>query len=190
MFRIVDRRTVAATSYLALERLEVEGRDRDVHERFVVRHPGAVVVVPIEDDRRHVLLVRQYRAAVDGELLEVPAGKRDVAGETPESTAGRELAEEIGHRPRELVLLAEFYNSPGFCDEYTYLFASLGVEPLGERDAQTAEELEMRVERVALADVDRLIEAREIVDAKTIIGLTLARAHLGLVSGSAVSTPT
>jgi ADP-ribose pyrophosphatase len=177
-FRVVGTSTVASTEFLDLVDLAVKGPDGEVHQRFVVRHPGAVVVVPIEDDREHVLLVRQYRAAIDGNVLEVPAGKRDVDGEAPEATAHRELEEEIGHRARTLIPLAEFYNTPGFCDEYTYLFAALGLHALDARDTQTAEEHEMEVVRLALADVPRMIEAREIVDAKTIIGLTLARAHL------------
>lgn len=177
-FRVVGQSTVATGGFLQLADLRVEGPDGVVHERFVVRHPGAVVVVPVTDDGDHVLLVRQYRAAVDRELLEVPAGKRDVVGEPPDATARRELEEEIGHRARALLPLAEFYNTPGFCDEYTYLFCAVGLEPLGARSTQTAEEHEMVVERVALADVDRLVAAREIVDAKTIIGLLLARAHL------------
>ena len=175
VFRVVGAASVASTGFLDLVDLSVRAPDGEVHQRYVVRHPGAVVVVPIEDDGEHVLLVRQYRAAVDGDLLEVPAGKRDVDGEAPEATAHRELAEEIGHRARTLVPLAEFYNSPGFTDEYTYLFAAIGLDELEQRNTQTAEEHEMQVERIALADVPGLIEARAIVDAKTIIGLTLAR---------------
>lgn len=177
-FRIVGQSTVATGGFLQLADLRVEGPDGAVHDRFVVRHPGAVVIVPVTDDGAHVLLVRQYRVAVDAELLEVPAGKRDVAGEPPEATAHRELAEEIGYRARTLVPLAEFFNTPGFCDEYTYLFCAVGLEALTSRDTQTAEEHEMQVEQVALADVDRMIAEREIIDAKTIIGLLLARAHL------------
>ena len=177
-FRVVGASTVATTGFLDLVDLSVEGPGGELHQRYVVRHPGAVVVVPIDDDGEHVLLVRQYRAAVDGDLLEVPAGKRDVDGEAPETTAHRELEEEIGHRARTLVPLAEFYNTPGFCDEYTYLYAAVGLEELAQRNTQTAEEAAMEIERIALADVPRLIATREIVDAKTIIGLTLARAHL------------
>ena len=177
-FRVVGAANVASTGFLDLVDVTLQDRAGAQHQRYVVRHPGAVVVVPVEDDREHVLLVRQYRAAVDGDLLEVPAGKRDVDGEAPEATAHRELAEEIGHRARTLVPLAEFYNSPGFTDEYTYLYAAVGLESLGARNTQTVEEHEMQVERVALADVPRLIAERAIVDAKTIIGLTLARAHL------------
>lgn len=161
-----------------MEGLRVEAPDGGVHERFVVRHPGAVVVVPLENDARHVLLVRQYRVAVDTELLEVPAGKRDVVGEPPQATAHRELEEEIGVRAGRMVPLAEFYNTPGFCDEYTYLYLALDLEPLARRNTQTAEEHAMEIERVPLAAVPDLIAAHEIVDAKTIIGLTLARAWL------------
>jgi 8-oxo-dGTP pyrophosphatase MutT (NUDIX family) len=174
-FRIVGSSTVATAGFLELADTRVEGPDGEVHQRYVVRHPGAVVIVPIEDDRMHVRLVRQYRVAVDRELLEVPAGKRDVEGELPEATAHRELEEEIGCRARVMMPLGEFYNTPGFCDEYTYLFCALGLEALPERSAQTAEEHAMQVERIALADVDRKIAAHEIVDAKTIIGLLLAR---------------
>ncbi|MBM3660605.1 MAG: NUDIX hydrolase [Actinobacteria bacterium] len=177
-FRIVGQSTVATGGFLRLADLRVEGPDGAVHERFVVRHPGAVVVVPVTDDRAHALLVRQYRVAVDAELLEVPAGKRDVAGEAPEATAHRELEEEIGHRARTLVPLAEFFNTPGFCDEYTYLYCAVGLEALASHNTQTAEEHAMQIERVALADVERLVATRAIVDAKTIIGLLLAKAHL------------
>jgi len=177
-FRVVGASVIADAGFFRVEDLDVEGPDGQRYQRSVVRHPGAVVVVPIEDDGEHVLLVRQYRAAVDGDVLEVPAGKRDVDGEPPEATAHRELEEEIGHRARTLVPLAEFYNTPGFCDEYTYLYAAVGLEELAQRNTQTAEEAAMQIERIALADVPRMIADRDLVDAKSIIGLTLAREHL------------
>src|SRR5262249_49856918 len=146
--------------------------------RLVVRHPGAVVVVPVEPDREHVVLVRQYRAAVDRDLLEVVAGKRDVEGEEPATTATREMHEEIGRRPGRLVKLCEFFNSPGFCDEYTHLFAALDLEELDSPAAVNPEEREMTLERVRLADVDDLIAQGRLVDAKSIIGLQLTRRYL------------
>ena len=118
--------------------------------RVVVRHPGAVVVVPVDGD--DVLLVRQFRAAVGDELLEVPAGKRDVDGEPPEETARRELEEEIGHRPGRLVKLAEFYNTPGFSDEYTHLFARARSRgPRRQPTRSGPEERAMTMERVPFA---------------------------------------
>lgn len=149
-----------------------ESPDGQRFERELVHHPGAVVVVPLHDDG-HVTLVRQYRAAIDADLLEVPAGKRDVEGEAPETTAGRELAEEVGLRAANLELMARFYNSPGFSDELTYLYLATGLEDC-PADAQGFEESHMTVEKVPLADFPALVRGGEIIDAKTIIGLSLA----------------
>ena len=146
-------------------------------ERDVVHHPGAVSVVPVVDDGAAVLLVRQYRAAIDADLLEIPAGKRDVDGEPLELTAQRELEEEVGMRAGRLEKLADFYNSPGFCDEYSHVFLALDLEPC-ETFFQGVEERHMTIERVALSDVPGLIASGEITDAKTIIGLSLARGRL------------
>ena len=151
--------------------------DGDEFERDVVHHPGAVSVVPVVDGGAAVLLVRQYRAAVDRVLLEIPAGKRDVDGEAPELTAGRELQEEVGMRAGRLQKLAEFFNTPGFCDEHSHVFMGLDLEPC-DASAQGIEEGHMTIERVALDDVPGLVAGGGIVDAKTIIGLCLAREAL------------
>ena len=150
--------------------------DGVVLERDVVKHPGAVSVVPVDGDE--VILVRQYRAALGRDLLEIPAGKRDVPGEPPEVTAVRELEEEIGMRAATLVPLAEFYNSAGFSDEYSYVYLATDLVA-GEQSLQGVEEQHMTVERHRLADVPAMIAAHELVDAKTIIGLLLALRHLG-----------
>lgn len=175
-FRITATETVAEVSFLRIDRRTIAADSGEEHERTVVHHPGAVVIVPV--DGRDALLVRQYRAAVDGELLEVPAGKRDVDGEAPEDTARRELAEEIGIVPDRLVPLAEFYNSPGFCDEYTYLYAAFDLESVAAPAPVGPEEEAMHVERVPLAEVPNLVARRRIVDAKSIVGLLLTRAYL------------
>ena len=154
-----------------------EAPDGQRFERDIVHHPGAVIVVPVVEAGEAVLLVRQFRAAPGVELLEVPAGKRDVPGEEPEVTARRELAEEIGMRAGRLERLCAFYNTPGFCDEFAHMFIALDLEPTA-KDLQGAEEQHMTVERVALDDAPRLIAEGAIQDAKTIIGLTLARQHL------------
>jgi len=153
------------------------GPDGTRFERDIVRHPGAVSVVPVLDDDR-VVLVRQYRAALDADLLEIPAGKRDVEGEAPELTARRELAEEVGMTAGRLELLAEFHNSPGFSDEHSWVFLGRDLTPTAT-DLQGIEEQHMEVTTVALDDVPALISSAEITDAKTIIGLTLALRALG-----------
>src|SRR5262245_2256020 len=98
-------------------------------DRDIVHHPGAVSAVPVTDEGTVAILVRQYRAVVDQELLEIPAGVRDVEGEPPEMTARRELEEEIGMRAGRLEKLAEFYNSPGFSDEHSWVYLALDLQP-------------------------------------------------------------
>ena len=177
-FRVVASNRVAEAGFLTIDEVIVEtddgGEDPERFSRMVVRHPGAVVVVPVVDEQ-HAILLRQFRAATGGEVLEVPAGKRDVDAEPPEETARREMAEEIRLRPQRLVKLAEFWNSPGFCDEYTHLYAAFDLEETDKGEAATHEEAAMTIERVAFADVDALIATRELVDSKSIIGLLLTR---------------
>jgi len=177
-FQVVDTTTRWRAGFLVLDEAHVVSRDGEEFTRSVVRHPGAVVVVPVEADGQHALLVRQFRVATAGDLLEVVAGKRDVDGESPETTAHRELEEEIGHRAKRLVKLCEFYNSPGFTDEYTHLYCALDLEQLEAPRGVTAEERVMTVERIALDEVEQKIAARELVDAKTIIGLLITRRFL------------
>jgi 8-oxo-dGTP pyrophosphatase MutT (NUDIX family) len=171
-FRKLAERPIWEGHVVSVSVADFESPDGELLEREIVHHPGAVVVVPV--DGEEALLVRQYRAALESDLLEVPAGKRDVAGEPPEQTAHRELAEEVGMAADSMILAARFYNSPGFTDEFTHLYLATGLTDVG-RDAQGIEEQHMSVERVALAEVDGLIASGEICDAKTIIGLTLAR---------------
>lgn len=177
LFRVVDSTTRWRSGFLVLDEAHIEGSDGEAFTRSVVRHPGAVVVVAIEADGR-ALLVRQYRASVDRELLEVVAGKRDVDGEAPEDTARRELEEEVGRTAGRLVPLCEFYNSPGFTDEYTHLYVALELTELDGPRGVTEEEAAMSVERIDLDDVEDLIACGALVDAKSIIGLLLARRFL------------
>ena len=142
-----------------------------------MHHPGAVGVVPVVEEGTAVLLVRQYRSSVGAELLEIPAGLRDVEGEPPIETARRELVEEVGMRAGRVERVCEFLNSPGFCDEVVHVFAAYDLEPCAV-DRQGVEEQHMTVERVALDDVPSMIASGAIVDAKTVIGLTLVRESL------------
>ena len=171
-FRHLDDRVLHRGHAITLAIGTYQAPDGTTFEREVVRHPGAVSVVPLHDDAT-VTLVRQYRSALDAELLEIPAGKRDVAGEAPEVTAGRELAEEVGLRAGRLDLVAEFVNSPGFTDEHSWVYLGRDLAEV-PTDVQGIEEQHMTIERIALADVPAMIADRRLLDAKTIIGLTLA----------------
>jgi len=172
-FRQLSEETLFEGWRISLVKATFEAPDGTEFARDVVRHPGAVAVVPVTSDG-HVLLVRQYRGPVDRELLEIPAGTRDVEGEAPEETARRELSEEVGVHAGELTLLATVHNSPGFCDEETLLYMATGLEP-GEPSREGHEERFMEVLEVPIGDVAGLIAAGRLTDAQTIIGLLLVR---------------
>ncbi len=141
--------------------------------REVVRHPGAVVVVPVDREGR-ILLVSQFRYAVGRTLLELPAGTLG-AGEEPLACARRELAEETGCAAQRWTALARFYSAPGFCDEQLHCFLAEDLSPAsGQADADE------RIE-VAPLSLDRalaLIDGGEIRDAKSVAGLLLAARRL------------
>jgi 8-oxo-dGTP pyrophosphatase MutT (NUDIX family) len=175
-FRKLAEEVVYTGSLITAARATFSDPSGERFERDVVHHPGAVVVVQVLDEGR-VLLVRQFRAAIEGDLLEVPAGKRDVDGEPVETTAHRELAEEVGMTAGRMELLSEFYNSPGFCDEHSYLFLARDLRECGV-SAQGVEEQHMTIETVDLADVPAMVADGRLTDAKTIIALLLVRERL------------
>jgi 8-oxo-dGTP pyrophosphatase MutT (NUDIX family) len=139
--------------------------------REVVRHPGAVAVVPYDDE--HVWLVRQPREVVGDSLLEIPAGKLDVEGEAPEANAQRELAEEVGKRAERFEHLKSFYTSCGVMDEEIHIYLATGLS-----DSSADADEEERIEVVAWP-LDRLDEAiARSKDSKTLIGLLLLKERL------------
>ena len=174
-FRKLDERIVWSGTLVSAGTGTFVDPDGNEFERDVVHHPGAVVVVPVIG--AEVVLVRQYRAAIDTILLELPAGKRDVADEPVELTAHRELEEEVGMRAGSMEQIAEFYNSPGFCDEHSYLFLATDLTPCAT-SFQGHEEQHMTIERIPLDAVPDLVASGQVVDAKSIIGLCLARERL------------
>lgn len=143
-----------------------------------VAHPGAVGMVPLTDDG-DVIMVRQYRHAVGGVLLEIPAGKLE-AGESHTRTAMRELAEEVGMKASELIPLAEFYNSPGYSDERFYLYLARGLSP-ESGEAEPDEFLETVT--VPLAEALEMVTDGRIRDAKSVIGVALTRSLLSGATG-------
>jgi 8-oxo-dGDP phosphatase len=145
-------------------------------ERDIVRHPGAVAVVAVTD-AGSVVLVRQYRPAIDQWILEIPAGTCDVEGEPDAETARRELAEEVGYAAGELTLLARCVITPGFCDEFSSFYLATGLTPV-PLDRQGIEEGFMRVEEVPLDRFDALVDDGTIIDAATILAVGLARRRM------------
>ena len=168
-FRVADEITEWSGNRISVARVVVEGPDGERHEREIVHHPGAVAVIPLHPDGT-VTLVRQYRAALDAEMWEIPAGLRDVEGEPTEQTAERELIEEAGLRPGNLEHLVTFHNSPGFSDESVVVYVATDMIEVPD-DRQSVEEQHMLIVRLPLDDVRAMVRDGRITDAKTVIGL-------------------
>lgn len=177
-FRVTQSKQLTSFGFLSVDELTIAAPDGEEARRVVVRHSGAVVVVPVLADRATAVLVHQYRAPADDDLLEVPAGKRDVDGEAPAATAARELQEEVGYTAGRLVKLGEFFNAPGSSDEYSHVYVALDLSEARAPEPTSVEEKHMVIDHVALADTEMLVAQRRLVDGKSIIGLLLARAYL------------
>lgn len=165
----IDSKTVYEGKIATVREDRFRHADGSSATREVVGHPGAVAMIAHDD--LHIYLVRQPREAVGEEaLLELPAGKLDVPGESPLDCAKRELAEEVGKRASEWRELKRFYTSPGFAEEEVIVYLATDLD-----DARAEAEEEERIEIVAwpLADLDRAID--ECRDAKSLIGMLLFR---------------
>lgn len=175
-FSVVDTTPIHSGYVIDVVQAEMRDPDGGLHQRDVVRHPGAVSVLPLHDDGT-VTLVRQYRVAPGCDLLEIPAGKADVDGESAVDLALRELAEEVGLTAATCERLAGFFLSPGYSDEWheTFLATDLTEVPT---DADGVEEAHMDVVRIGLDEAVDGIATGRIVDAKTAIAL-LAAARRG-----------
>jgi ADP-ribose pyrophosphatase len=138
----------------------------------LIRHPGATAVVPVDQDG-NAILVRQYRHATRSWLLEVPAGKLDHPGESPEACALREVEEETGYRAGRLVPLGWIWTTPGFTDEKIWLYLALELTPT-RADLQPDEVL--TVEKLPLGEAARRAATGEIVDGKSVCALLRATA--------------
>jgi ADP-ribose pyrophosphatase len=140
----------------------------------IVRHPGASAVVPFVSVDE-ILLIRQFRHAAGGSILEVPAGKLD-PGDTPEQCAARELEEEAGRRAGRLEKLGSIFTTPGFTDEVIHLFAAFDLTPVPTRHEHD-EVIELVPLR--LSSALELVWRGELRDAKSALALIFAARHVG-----------
>jgi ADP-ribose pyrophosphatase len=140
----------------------------------IIRHRGAAAVVPVDEEGRAVL-IRQYRHATSGYLLEVPAGTLD-PGEAPEACALREVEEETGLRAAHLTSLGWIWTTPGFTDEKIWLYLATGLTPTAQ--AHESDEV-ITVERLPLAEAARMAASGEITDGKSVCALLRASRRQG-----------
>jgi len=139
----------------------------------IIRHPGSVVIVPV-NEAGEIVLVRQYRPAIGRWAWELPAGSLK-PGEDVERAARRECHEEIGLLPARLRRLGSFFPTPGYCDEEMNFYVAEGLRPAGDGDeaAQPDEDEDIEARPFARDELRRMIAAGEIIDLKTVAGLSL-----------------
>ena len=139
----------------------------------MVRHRGSVVLLPMQDEGR-IVLIRQYRYALDRWIWELPAGSLD-AGEDPAAAAARECEEEIGLIPGRVEFAGAWYPTPGFCTEVMnyYRLADLRAPTPGDPQAHKDEDEDIRVHVFTLDEARAMVRRGDIVDLKTAWGLTL-----------------
>lgn len=153
--------------FIEIETIRVELPDGNEANRDVIRHPGAAVIIAIDKEKK-IFLVRQFRKAIERELLELPAGKLDGKGEDPLECAKRELKEETGLTSNKIRFLTSIYSAPGIMDEELFFYLA---EDLVEGELQLDEGEFLHVEKYLLSELLDFVLKGEIRDSKTIVGI-------------------
>ncbi len=143
--------------------------DGNKSRREIVKHPGAVAIIPITEDNK-IIFVEQYRKPLERSLIEIPAGKIE-PNEKPEITAVRELEEETGYTTDQLELVASFYTSPGFADEMIHLYFTNQLKRLQQTIPGDEDEF-VEIHELTLDQAEQLINGKKIYDAKTMYAIT------------------
>lgn len=142
--------------------------DGNESKREIIKHPGAVAIIPITDDGK-IVFVEQYRKPLEKSIVEIPAGKLET-DEKPETTALRELEEETGYSAEQLTYITSFYTSPGFADEIMYIYLAKQLKPLAKPVAGDEDEFVETV-TLSLAEAKKYVNKQRIHDAKTAYAL-------------------
>ncbi|PCF49854.1 NUDIX hydrolase [Staphylococcus delphini] len=162
--KTISKESIYKGKIIEVEKHKVALPNNETAYREVVKHNGAVAICALTPDQQ-VILVKQYRKALEQELLEIPAGKLE-PGEDRESAAMRELEEETGYKAKKLTLIGEVYGTPGFSNEKISVYFA---DDLVEGEVNLDEDEFVEKVLYSLEDVKKAVEARTIEDAKTFI---------------------
>lgn len=169
---LLARTTVYKGRILELEIDVVKLPSGHTIDMEIVRHPGSVVLLPIPAPGR-IILIRQYRYTIDRWIWELPAGSLK-PGEDPDKAAARECEEEIGLAPATITRLRGYYPTPGFCDEEMIYYRCEDLRPPApDSTARKDDDEEIEPRTFTLEEARALVASGEIVDLKTLAGLTL-----------------
>ncbi len=169
----VGTETIFKGRVFTVEKLKVTLPDGSPAMREVIRHNGGAAIIAVDDDK-NVYMVRQFRIATGGEMLEIPAGKVE-PGEDPMECASRELTEETGYTASNVEFLASVYATPGYCSEKLHVYMATGLKA-GNPHRDQGEFLNVKVYK--LAELKEMVEKGEIQDAKSVIGILMASERL------------
>jgi ADP-ribose pyrophosphatase len=170
--KLEQRRTVYEGRVFTLEVDRVHLPSGHTVDMDVVRHPGSVVLMPMPS-AGEIILIRQYRYTIDRWLWELPAGTLK-PGEDPTEAAARECEEEIGQVPRRVARLRSFFPTPGFCDEVMHFYVCDQLtDPAPDSAVRKDEDEDLEPRRFTLDEAREMLDAGDIVDLKTAVGLTL-----------------
>lgn len=140
--------------------------------RELVHHPGAVAIIPFTEDGK-IVVVRQFRKALEKTIIEIPAGKLE-AGEQPKASAHRELEEETGYIAKEMTYITTFYTSPGFADELVHMYVAKNLD-IGVVNRDDDEFMDVLT--ITLEEAKALIQSGDICDAKTMYAVQYVELH-------------
>jgi ADP-ribose pyrophosphatase len=172
-FEILKRETVYKGRAFEVQNLEVRMPNDRLTHYDLVKHSGAVTLIPL-DGQGNILFVRQFRIAVNSEMLELPAGTLE-PGEEPEVCAAREIREETGMAARGLRKLGDYFLAPGYSSEHMHVYLATGLydAPLKADDDEF-----LQVQKIPVAKAFEMAAAGEIKDAKTLACLLMAQPYL------------
>ncbi|MDQ0157243.1 NUDIX hydrolase [Robertmurraya andreesenii] len=167
--KTISSEPIFSGKIITLQVDEVELPNGRTSKREIVKHPGAVAILPLTNDN-NIVMVEQFRKPLERTIVEIPAGKLE-KGEEPRETAIRELEEETGYECDSLEWLISFYTSPGFADEIVHLYIAKGLKK--KKDAATLDEDEfVNLLEISLDEAIQLIKEQKIYDAKTVYAVT------------------
>lgn len=153
---------------ISLQVDDVELPNGKTSKREIIKHPGAVAVIAVTNEKK-IVMVEQFRKALERNLVEIPAGKLE-KGEEPLASAARELEEETGYVCESLQLITSFYTSPGFADEIVHVYEARGLSK--KEDAASLDEDEfVNLVELSLEEALKYIEEQKIFDAKTVFAV-------------------